>query len=238
MTSVKTSSATTAKLSVMMFLQFFIWGAWYTMVGQYLTVIKMGESIGWVYTVGPIAAIISPLFLGMVADRFFSSERVLSVLMLVGGLAMFLAPGIAAGCAANWAETVKELTADGTPVTEAIAAKYGDGYFGIFPPIIPDQLPFIGILLLHMLCYMPTLGADQHDRLPEHPEPGEAVPGDPGLRDHRLDRGGRHPRIRAETRRDSLDPLRDRRRLHPAGGLRVHAAAHAASGKGEEGEHF
>lgn len=142
----------------MMFLQFFVWGAWYTMVGQYLVKIGMGEAIGWVYTVGPIAAIISPLFLGIVADRFFPSQRVLSVLMLIGGIAMFLAPMIAESCAETWAGTLAGLTADGKSAQEAIESEYGGGLLGIFPPIIPDQLPFVGILFVHMLCFMPTLG--------------------------------------------------------------------------------
>jgi len=149
----------TGRLSAMMFLQFFIWGAWYTMVGQYLEVIGMSDAIGWVYTVGPLAAMISPLFLGMVADRFFSSERVLAVLMAAGGVAMLLAPAVARSCSEAWAETLRELTGgDSAKQAEAIKEAYGDGYLGIFPPIIPDHLPFVGILFLHMLCYMPTLG--------------------------------------------------------------------------------
>lgn len=148
------SSAVTTRLSVMMFIQFFVWGAWYTMVGQYLAKIGMAESIGWVYTVGPIAAILSPLFLGMVADRFFASQKVLSALMLVGGICMFIAPGIAQSCAASWATTKAELAAAGITVEQ----KYGTGSLGIFPPVIGDHLPFIGVLFLHMLCFMPTLG--------------------------------------------------------------------------------
>lgn len=152
------SNGITARISLMMFLQFFIWGAWYTMVGQYLNKIGLGGAIGWVYTVGPIAAIISPLFLGIVADRFFASQRVFSVLMFLGGVAMLAAPTIAAGCAENWARTLGGLTADGTPPAQAIENAYGKGLFGIFPPVIPDHLPFVGIIFLHMLCFMPTLG--------------------------------------------------------------------------------
>ncbi|NIP70996.1 MAG: MFS transporter, partial [Planctomycetales bacterium] len=76
---------------MMMFIQFFIWGSWYTMAGQYLDKIGMGGAIGWVYTVGPIAAILSPVFLGMIADRYFASQKVLAALMLVGGAAMLVA---------------------------------------------------------------------------------------------------------------------------------------------------
>jgi nucleoside transporter len=77
------------RLSVMMFLQFFIWGAWYVTAPLYLGNIGFdGADIGWTYSVGPIAALISPLFVGMVADRFFPSERVLGVLHILGGLFM------------------------------------------------------------------------------------------------------------------------------------------------------
>ncbi len=76
----------------MMFLEFFIWGAWYVTVGNYMTEIGLTGVIYWAYTVSPIAAIVSPFFLGMVADRFFATEKVLGVLHILGGLAMIAAP--------------------------------------------------------------------------------------------------------------------------------------------------
>ncbi|MCE9546451.1 MAG: MFS transporter [Planctomycetia bacterium] len=82
-------SAISARLSLMMFLQFFIWGAWF--ITPYLYLAKIGFSpidIGWIYSVGPIACIISPLFVGMIADRFFATERVLGVLHLLGAGAL------------------------------------------------------------------------------------------------------------------------------------------------------
>ena len=88
------------RLSIMMFIEFFIWGAWYVTVGNYMNANGMGEVIFWAYTVGPIAAIISPFFLGMVADRFFSTERVLGVMQILAGIAMFAAP--AAGGINQW----------------------------------------------------------------------------------------------------------------------------------------
>ncbi len=87
---------TRSRLSVMMFLEFFIWGAWYVSVGNYMKAHGMFDQVKWAYTVGPIAAIISPFFLGMVADRFFATERVLSLMHVVAGLAMFAAPFAAA----------------------------------------------------------------------------------------------------------------------------------------------
>jgi nucleoside transporter len=80
------------RLSAMMFLEFFIWGAWYVSVNNYMDAHGMGPIIFWAYTVGPIAAIASPFFLGLVADRFFATERVLGTMHLLGGAAMFVAP--------------------------------------------------------------------------------------------------------------------------------------------------
>lgn len=80
------------RLSVMMFLQFFIWGAWYVTVGNFMTAHGMLDWVGWAYTVGPIAAIISPFFLGLVADRFFATERVLGVMHILGAISMFCVP--------------------------------------------------------------------------------------------------------------------------------------------------
>jgi nucleoside transporter len=109
------------QLSAMMFIEFFIWGAWYVTVGNYMARVGMTDAIYWAYTVGPIGAIISPFFLGMIADRFFATEKVLGVLHLIGGVAIFLTPFFAEG--------------------EFVSA-----------PL------FIIFLLIHMLCYMPTVG--------------------------------------------------------------------------------
>lgn len=88
----KFGGAVFAQLSIMMFLQFFLWGAWYVTMGPYMNSNGMSDSIATAYTVGPIAAIVSPFFLGMVADRFFASERVLAILHILGGACLFLAP--------------------------------------------------------------------------------------------------------------------------------------------------
>lgn len=80
------------QLSVMMFLQFFVWGAWYVTMGPYMNANGMDGKIALAYTVGPIAAIISPFFLGMIADRFFASERVLAAMHILGGAFLCLAP--------------------------------------------------------------------------------------------------------------------------------------------------
>ena len=86
----------TARLSVMMFLQFFAWGSWFATLGLALTNGGLDDSIGGAYESAPIAAIFAPLFLGLLADRLFSSEKVFGVLMLLGGGIMCLMPSIAA----------------------------------------------------------------------------------------------------------------------------------------------
>ncbi len=81
-----------AHLSAMMFLQFFIWGAWYVTIGNFMTANSMASYVHWPYTVNPIAAIVSPFFLGLIADRYFATEKVLGVLHLIGGAVMLIVP--------------------------------------------------------------------------------------------------------------------------------------------------
>jgi nucleoside transporter len=85
----------TSRLSLMLFVQYFIWGAWGTTLGNYMGTIDMGESIPLAYSLGPIASVVAPFFLGMVADRFFDSEKVLGVLCVVSGVALLLMPSFA-----------------------------------------------------------------------------------------------------------------------------------------------
>ena len=105
------------RLSVMMFLQFFIWGAWYTTIAVYMTAEGMTDLTHWPFTVNPVAAIAAPFFLGLVADRYFATERVLGFLHLLGGVVLFFVPQMSKA-----------------------------------------PVPFILLLLLYNLCYMPTLG--------------------------------------------------------------------------------
>ncbi len=80
------------QLSAMMFVQFFVWGAWYVTAPNYLGTIGFkADDIGWTFAVGPIAGMISPFFVGMVADRFFPAQRVLGVMHLLGAAIMFFA---------------------------------------------------------------------------------------------------------------------------------------------------
>lgn len=81
-----------AKLSLMMFLEFFIWGAWYTAVAVYMSSNGMEDLTHWPFTVNPIAAIAAPFFVGLIADRYFATEKVLGVLHILGAVFMFLTP--------------------------------------------------------------------------------------------------------------------------------------------------
>jgi len=74
-----------AKLSIMMFLQYFTWGAFFVSMGTYLSKLNFsGERIGLAYGTSALGAILAPFLVGMVADRFFATQRILAVLHLLG----------------------------------------------------------------------------------------------------------------------------------------------------------
>ena len=84
-----------ARLGFMMFLQFFVWGAWFVTLGTYLGSIDFtGSQIGYTYLMNNIAAIISPFFIGMVADRFFQSQKVMGFLHILGAIVLYYSSGI------------------------------------------------------------------------------------------------------------------------------------------------
>ncbi|MGB0992901.1 MAG: MFS transporter, partial [Akkermansiaceae bacterium] len=121
------------RLSVMMFLQFFVWGAWYVALWGFMNQNGMtantgaGAFVDAAYTVAPIAAILAPLTLGLIADRFLNTEKVLAILFIVGAVLLYIAPSLAKG---------------GAP----------DSFLGQF------SHPMILCLLAYMVCFMPTLG--------------------------------------------------------------------------------
>jgi len=88
------------RLSIMMFFQFFVWGCWNVTMGTYLFNIGFdGVAVGDAYSTTSWGAIVAPIFVGMLADRFFSSQKVMAILHLLGaGLLWYLStitqPGV------------------------------------------------------------------------------------------------------------------------------------------------
>ena len=111
------SKSLSARLSIMMFLNYVIWGAWYVTLGTYLTAtLKFsGTEAGAVFGTTALACMISPFFVGLIADRFFATEKVLAALHLIGAVFLY---------------AVAQVTSFG--------AVYA-------------------LLLLHCLCYFPTI---------------------------------------------------------------------------------
>ncbi len=120
------------RLAIMMFLQFFIWGAWYVSMFGFLKENGMtqagagGTFDAAAYTVAPLAAILAPLTIGLIADRLMNTERILAILNLIGAGLLWLTPSLAQAGA---------------------------------PDSFIDQFmhPMILCLLLYLLCFMPTL---------------------------------------------------------------------------------
>jgi len=79
------------RLSILMFMQYFVWGSWYVTAGTYLlfTLEFSGREVGLVYGSSSIAAICSPFIIGLIADRYFAVERVLMVLQILGAVMLW-----------------------------------------------------------------------------------------------------------------------------------------------------
>ena len=85
------------RLSIMMFLQFFVWGSWFVTLGTHLGDIGFtGSQIGYAFLMNNIAAIISPFFIGMIADRYFASQKVMGMLHLLGAVIMYFSADVTA----------------------------------------------------------------------------------------------------------------------------------------------
>ncbi|MEH0013828.1 MFS transporter [Citrobacter portucalensis] len=80
------------RLSLMMFLQFFIWGSWSVTLGLVMSQHNMSLLIGDALSAGPIASILSPFVLGMLVDRFFASQKVMAVMHLAGAAILWFVP--------------------------------------------------------------------------------------------------------------------------------------------------
>ena len=79
------------KLSVMMFLEFFIWGAWFVTLGPFLgnTLHATGVQSGSVFSTQSWGAIIAPFIIGLIADRYFNAEKILGILHIAGAILMY-----------------------------------------------------------------------------------------------------------------------------------------------------
>src|SRR3954468_4039894 len=105
------------RLSVMMFLQYFVWGAWFVTLSTYLSTAKDGgvrifsdQFIGAAFGTAAIAAMIAPFFVGMIADRFFSTERLLVVLHVGGSAILYWLSGVLEPTVLYWGMIAYFLT--------------------------------------------------------------------------------------------------------------------------------
>src|SRR5438552_3451524 len=77
-------------LSIMIFLEYAIWGAWFVVLGNYLDSLKFSRmDIGRIYATMSLGAIISPMFVGTLADQFFSSQHLMGVLHVAGAVLLY-----------------------------------------------------------------------------------------------------------------------------------------------------
>ena len=92
------------KLSIMMFLEYFIWGSWYVTMGTYMAghLNATGVQIGAAYSALAIATMISPFFVGMVADRYFAAQRIMGILHILGGILLYLATQVTGNTTFYW----------------------------------------------------------------------------------------------------------------------------------------
>lgn len=96
--------STRIQLSIMMLLQYFIWGAWFVAMGIYLpAVLKAdGVQVGIAYGNAWFGALISPFFIGLIADRYFPAQRVMGILHLAGGILLYYLAQITEIGAFSW----------------------------------------------------------------------------------------------------------------------------------------
>lgn len=115
------------QLSILMFFQFAIWGAWFTVFGNRLAALGLGDYIGSMYGTMALGSIFAPLIVGQIADRYFSSEKLLAILHLAGAGLLY---------AMSQFEPVVGLSA---------------------PEVLQKSWIFYGLALGYALVYSPTL---------------------------------------------------------------------------------
>ncbi|MPZ19895.1 MAG: hypothetical protein GEV06_18565, partial [Luteitalea sp.] len=98
------SSFLKTRLGAMMFLQYIIWGSWYVVLTTYLTQTLhfSGTQAGAIFGTTALASLVSPFFVGLVADRFFATERVLAALYGLGAVFLLLATQVTSFGAVYW----------------------------------------------------------------------------------------------------------------------------------------
>jgi len=79
------------RLTIMQFLQFFIWGSWLISFGNYMFSVGMGDKIGTLFATAGIASLIMPTIVGIIADRWLNSEKLFGILHLMGACCLFMA---------------------------------------------------------------------------------------------------------------------------------------------------
>jgi len=127
------------RLSAMMFLEFFIWGSWGVAITGYGNSLNFtGSQLGWLGAVAAIGAIISPLFVGLIADRFFAAQKVLGVLHLLGGACL-----IAAGFQTEFLPLMTLMLLNGLAFMPTIALANSVAFRHIPDP---DKFPRIAVL--------------------------------------------------------------------------------------------
>ena len=102
---------TRSRLSLMMFLQYFVWGAWFVPFATYLTRNGLQDNVGTIYSAQGWAAIAAPLFVGAIADRYFSAQKVMGILHLFAGGLLFLLSAIGASAGTMFMATLGVLLA-------------------------------------------------------------------------------------------------------------------------------
>ncbi|HEY6899459.1 MAG TPA: nucleoside permease [Puia sp.] len=95
---------TGSQLAFMMFVEYFIWSSWYVTMGTYMgeKLHSSGLQIGAAYSALAIATMISPFFVGLVADRYFAAQKIMGVMHLLGAILLFLATTIQNNTAFYW----------------------------------------------------------------------------------------------------------------------------------------
>ena len=125
-------------LSSMMFLQYYIWGSWYVTMGTFMSKYlgSSGIQIGAAYSALAIATMISPFFVGMVADRFFAAQKVMGILHILGGILLFLASKITTNGAFYWVILLYSLAYMPTiALSNSVAFRQMTDIGKQFPPI-------------------------------------------------------------------------------------------------------